>query len=207
MGFKFVIINLFLMNNDVMDVNVYSELSKRLNESEKSHKVFGFSHIIVIDSITNIMDTSFRTVIDGMFRRTKLHCKTDEEAELYRQNLCKLYLSYIQRGLTNIDSLEPKLSKILTVEEKNYIENKDRLSSMRTKVAEQTKRVQSLLALQSRLKSNTVLAEWIISKVEPTVYEAEKDLANIQSESQDDIESILNNLNHIKNSFQSFKLN
>lgn len=196
------------MDNNEIEINVCNELVKRLKESEKSYKVFGFSHIIIIGSIADLMDTSFRTTIDGMFRRTKSHCKTDEETELYRQNLCKLYLTYLQRGLCNIDCLEPKLSTILTVKEECSIETvQNRLIKLRTKVAERTKRFQSLIALQNRLKTNTVLAEWIFSKVEPTVCEAEKNLANIQIESHDDIVSILSNLNRLKNSFQSLELN
>lgn len=195
------------MDNNEMEIDVQDELAKRLKESEKSYKVFGFTHIIVIGYIADLMDSSFRTNIDAMFRRTKSHCKTDEEVDLYRQNLCKLYLTYLQRGLVNIDSLEPKLATILTVKEESPIETvQKRLIKLRTKVADRMKRFQSLLALQVRLKNNTILAKWTMSKVEPIVKEAENDLANIQIEPHDDIVSILNNLNSLKSSLQSLEL-
>uniref|UniRef100_A0A2S2NTS5 Uncharacterized protein n=1 Tax=Schizaphis graminum TaxID=13262 RepID=A0A2S2NTS5_SCHGA len=190
------------------DDNICESFAKRLKESENTYKVFGFSHIIIIGSITDIMDTSIRGIIDGMYRKTKSHCKTDEEVEMYRQRLCKLYLTYLEKGLVNIERLEPKLSDILTVNVENPVGNSsDRLNELRTKVAERTKRLQSLLALQSRLKTDTVLAEWVISKVGPSVHEAEKDLSNMKCVSPNDVESILNSLNRMKNSFHSLELN
>lgn len=191
-----------------MEDNLCEELENRLKESVNTYKVFGFSHIIIIGSITDIMDSSFRSIIDGMYRRTKSHCKTDEEVEIYRQRLCKLYLSYVRKGLASIDCLEPKLANILTVKVEKPVEDTSvRLAKLRTMIAERTKRVQSLLALQSRLKTDTVLAEWVISKVEPTLFETEKDLGNAKCVSPNDFLSIFNSLNRIKNSFNSLELN
>jgi len=190
------------------DDNICESFAKRLQESENTYKVFGFSHIIIIGSIADIMDTSIRAIIDGMYRKTKLHCKTDEEVEVYRKRLCKLYLTYLEKGLVNIERLEPKLSDILSVNVENPVGNSsDKLNELKTKVAERTKRLQSLLALQSRLKTDTVLAEWVISKVGPSVHEAEKDLSNMKCVSPNDVESILNSLNRMKNSFHSLELN
>lgn len=183
------------------------ELTKRLAESENTYKLYGFSHIIIIRSVVDIMDTSFRQIIDGMYRRTKSHCKTDSEVELYRKGLCKLYLTYVKRGLANVERLEPKLSKILTVKVESSTENlSDRLIELREKVAKQTIRFQSLLALQNHLKTNTILAEWVISKTEPIVHEAEKDLVNLKNISLNGV-SILNRLNHINNCLRSLEFN
>jgi len=188
--------------------NVCEELAKRLKQSENTYKAFGFSHVIIIGSIADIMDTSIRGIIDSMYRKTKLHCKTDEEVEVYRQRLCKLYLIYLKKSLANIDCLEPKLADILTVNVENPIEKfSDRLAELRTRVAQRTKRLQSLLALQNRLKTDTVLAEWVISKVGPAVHEAEKDLSNMEYVSSNDVASILNSLNRMKTSFHSLELN
>lgn len=201
-----------LMEVDISEMNaedyVCQELTKRLKESEKSYKVFDFSHVIITGSVVDIMDTFLRSVIDSMFRRTKLHCKTEQETEMYRQRLCKLYLAYVNKGLAIVDCLEPKLAKILIVKEEAHSENlNDRLATLRIKVAERTKRLQSLLALQSRLKTDTVLAEWVISKAEPVVYEAEKNLSNMECVSPKDVLSILNSLNRMKNSFDSLEIN
>jgi|UniRef100_A0A2S2R2G2 hypothetical protein len=191
-----------------MDENVYQELENRVKGSVNSYKVFGFSHIVVIGSVADIMDSSLRTIIDGMFRRTKTHCKNEEESELYRQRLCKLYLTYFRKGLVNVDLLEPKLAKILTVQVESPNEClADRLAALRLKVAERTKRVKSLLALQSRLKTNTVFAEWTISKVEQPIYEAQKELANVECVSPDDFTFIKNNLNRLRNSINYLDLN
>lgn len=196
------------MNNIEMEDNIYEELQIRLKESVNTYKVFGFSHIIIIGSVTDIMDSSLRSIIDGMYRRTKSHCKTDEEVEIYRQRLCKLYLSYFKKGLAKVDCLEPKLANILSVTIEKPIKNiNDRIVDLRTMVAERTKRVQSLLALQSRLKTDTVLAEWVISKVEPILFETEKNLGNTKCVSPNDFLSIFNCLNRIKNSFNSLELN
>jgi len=194
--------------NEMEDVdNVCEHFAKRLKESENTYKVFGFSHIIIIGSIADIMDTSIRAIIDGMYRKTKLHCKTDEEIEAYRRRLCTLYLTYLKKGLANIEHLEPKLADILTVDVENPVEkSNDRLNELKIKVSERTKRLQSLLALQSRLKTDTVMAEWVISKVGPSVHEAEKDLSNIKCVSPNEVESILNSLNRMKNSFHSLEL-
>lgn len=201
--------NLMELDNGEMNVeDVCQELTKRLKESEKSFKVFGFSHVIITGSIVDIMDTSFRTIIDGMFRRTKSHCKTEQETEIYRQRLCKLYLAYVNKGLPIVDCLEPKLAKILTVKEEISSESlNDRLASLKTKIAKRTNRLQSLMALQSRLKTDTVLAEWVISKAEPIVYEAEKNLGDMEYVSPKDVLSILNTLNRMKNSFDSLEIN
>lgn len=201
-----------LMELDISEINsediVCQELTKRLKESEKSYKVFGFSHIIITGSVVDLMDTSFRTIIDGMFRRTKTHCITEQETEMYRKQLCKLYLAYVKKGLNIVDCLEPKLAKILTVNEEAPSGSLNaRLTTLRTKVAERTKRLQSLLALQNRLRTDTVLAEWVISKAEPIVYEAEKNLSNIKCVSPKDVLSILNSLNRMKNSLDSLEMN
>lgn len=188
--------------------NDYSckELMKRLKESENTYKLFGFSHFIIIHSIADIMDSILRTTINNMYVKTKLHCKTDEEAEFYRHQLCKLYLVYMEKGLANVESLEPKLFKILNVKVENTIENlNERLAVLRTKVAQRTKRVQSLLALQNRMKTDTVLAEWVISKVEPSVHDAENDLVNLECVSPNNV-SILSSLNRMKNCFHSLEL-
>lgn len=200
------------MEFDISETNseddVCQELTKRLKESEKSYKVFSFSHVIITSSVVDIMDTSLRTIMDGMFRRTKSHCKTEQEIEMYRQRLCKLYLAYIKKGLAIVDCLEPKLAKILIVKEEAPSESlNDRLNTLRMKVAERTKRLQSLLALQSRLKTDTVLAEWVISKAEPIVHEAKQNLDNMECVSSKDVSSILNSLNRMKNSFDSLEIN
>jgi len=195
-------------NNEMEDDNVCDEFAKRLKESENTYKVFGFSHVIIVGSIADIMDSSIRAIIDGMYRKTKLHCKTDEEVEVYRQRLCKLYLTYVKKGLDNVDRLEPKLAETLIVNvEKPVEEFRDRLDELRTKVAQRTKRLQSLVALQSRLKTDTVLAEWVISKVGPAVHEAEKDLSDVKCIAPDVIHSILLGLNRMKDSLHSFELN
>lgn len=184
-----------------------TELAKRLKESENTYKLFGFSHIIVIGSITDIMDSSFRSIIDGMYRRTKSHCKSDQEAELYQQQLCKLYLTCLKKGLTHVDLLEPKLAKILAVKLDSPVDSlADKLAALRQKVAERTRRVQSLLAMQNRLKTDIVMAEWVISKVEPNLYEAEKEIANIECVSPNNFDSVVNSLNHVKTIFSSLKL-
>jgi len=195
--------------NEIKDDKKSSkELTKRLEESENTYKLYGFSHIIIIRSVVDIMDTSFRKIIDGMYRRTKSHCKTDEEVELYRQRLCKLYLTFVKRGLANVERLEPKLSTILTVEVENSTVNlNDRLIELKNKIAERTKRVQSLLALQHRLKTNTILAEWVISKVEPIVYKAETDFTNLENVSPNSVQSILNSLNRINRCLQCLEFN
>lgn len=179
------------------------EFAKRLQESENTYKVFGFSHVIIIGSIADIMDTSIRAILDGMFRKTKLHCKTDEEVEVYRQRLCKLYLTYLKKGLENIDRLEPKLADTLIVNVEKPVEKfSDRLNELRSKVAQRTKRLQSLRALQSRLKTDTVLAEWVISKVGPAVHEAEKDLSSVKCVTPNVINSVLLSLNRVKDSLK-----
>jgi len=189
------------------DEKACKELTERLEESENTYKLYGFSHIIIIRSVVDIMDTSFRQIIDGMYRRTKSHCKTDREVELYRQGLCKLYLTYLKRGLANVECLEPKLSKILTVKVENSSENlNDRLAELREKVAEKTIRFQSLLALQNHLKTNMILAEWVISKAEPIVHNVEKDLANLKNISLTGV-SVLSKLNHINNCLRSLEFN
>jgi len=128
--------------------------------------------------------------------------------ELYRQRLGKLYLTYVKRGLANVERLEPKLSKILTVKVENTNENlNDILAELKKKVAERTKRFHSLLALQHRLKINIILAEWVISKVEPIVHNAEKDLANLENISSNSVTSILSSLNRINNCFHSLEFN
>ncbi|KAL5242354.1 hypothetical protein ACI65C_009764 [Semiaphis heraclei] len=194
--------------NEMEEENVCEEFAKRLQESENTYKVFGFSHVIIIGSIADIMDSSIRAIIDGMYRKTKLHCKTDVEIEVYRQRLCKLYLTYLKNGLDSVDRLEPKLADILIVNVEKPIEKfNDRLDELRTKVAQRTKRLQSLLALQSRLKTDTVLAEWVISKVGPAVHEAEKDLSNVKCIDPNVIHSKLLRLNHMKDSLHSFELN
>lgn len=191
-----------------MDENKYQEFANRLKGSVNSYKVFGFSHIVVIGSIADILDSSLRTIIDGMYRRTKIHCKTEEESELYRQRLCKLYLTYFKKGLANVDRLEPKLAKILTVQVESPNESlADRLAALRIKVAERTKRVQSLLALQNRMKTDTVFTEWIISKVEHPIYEAQKELANVECVSPNDFASGKNNLDRLKNAINYLDLN
>lgn len=197
-----------MMDHNEM-VNDYSckELMKRLKESENTYKLFGFSHFIIIHSIADIMDSTLRITIDKMYLKTKLHCKTDEEVEFYRQQLCKLYLAYMEKGLANIENLEPKLFKILSVKVENPIENlNERLAVLRTKVVQRMKRVQSLLALQSRMKTDIVLAEWVISKVEPSVHDAENDFANLECVSPNNI-TILSSLNRMKNCFHSLELN
>lgn len=182
------------------------ELVRRLKESENSYKLFGFSHVIIIGSITNVMDSTLRLIMDGMYRRTKSHCKTDLERDHYQQQLCKLYLTYLKNGLAHIDLLEPKLARILSVKTENPNKNtSEKLADLRAKVAERTKRVQSLTALQSRLKTDFVMAEWVISKVEPILNKAENDLAAIECISSDDVSSILNNLNRAKSMFNSLK--
>jgi len=194
--------------NEMEEENVCEEFVKRLQESENTYKVFGFSHVIIIGSIADIMDSSIRAIIDGMYRKTKLHCKTDEEVEVYRQRLCKLYLTYLKNGLYNVDRLEPKLANILFVNVEKPVEKlNDRLEDLRTKVSQRTKRLQSLLALQSRLKTDTVLAEWVISKVGPAVHEAEKDLSSVKCIAPNVIHSILLSLNRMKDSLHSFELN
>lgn len=189
--------------NEVEEDNVCVEFAKRLQESENTYKVFGFSHVIIIGSIADIMDTSIRAILDGMFRKTKLHCKTDEEVEVYRQRLCKLYLTYLKKGLENIDRLEPKLADTLIVNVEKPVEKfSDRLNELRSKVAQRTKRLQSLRALQSRLKTDTVLAEWVISKVGPAVHEAEKDLSSVKCVTPNVINSVLLSLNRVKDSLK-----
>lgn len=191
-----------------MDENESQEFANRLKGSVNSYKVFGFSHIVVISSITDIMDSSLRSIIDGMYRRTKAHCKTEEESELYRQCLCKLYLAYFRKGLVNVDRLEPKLADILTVQVESPNESlTDRLAALRLKVAERTKRVQSLLALQSRMKTDTVFTEWIISKVEQPLRESKNKLANKEHFSLDDFEKGKNNLNRLRDSINYLDLN
>jgi len=194
-------------HNKTGDDNSFKELTKRLKESENTYKLFQFSHFIIIRSIADIMDSTLRITIDNMYRKTKLHCKTDEEAELYRQQLCKLYLMYMKKGLINIENVEPKLFNILIVNVDKPVENLNkRLDELRAKIAQRMKRVQSLLSLQSRMKTDTVLAEWVISKVEPSVHEAENDLANLGSVSPNNV-SILSSLNRMKNCFHSLELN
>lgn len=187
--------------------NVCDEFAKLLEKSNNTYKVFGFSHVIIINSIADIMDTAIRTIIDGMYRKTKLHCKNDAESKVYRERLGKLYLTYLERGLTNIDCLEPKLADILTVNIENSVPKcSRRLSELRTKVAQRSKRLQSLFALQSRMKTDTVLAEWVISKVGPAIHEAKKDLSNLEYVSSNDIVSIPTSLKHIENSVCSLEL-
>lgn len=186
----------------------YQEFANRLKESVNCYKVFGFSHIVVIGSIADILDSSLRTILDGMYRRTKTHCKTEEESEVYRQRLCKLYLTYLRKGLANVDRLEPKLAKILTVQVESPNESlTDRLASLRMMVAERTKRAQSLVALQSRMKTEAVFAEWVISKVEQPIYEAQKELAEVECLSPADFASSKNNLNRLRDSINYLDLN
>lgn len=184
------------------------ELMKRLKESENTYKLFGFSHIIIIGSIADIVDSSFRSIIDGMYRRTKSHCKTDEESELYKQRLCELYLRYLRKGLVHVDRLEPRLASILAVKVERPAESpSNRLAALRKKVTERTRRVQSLLAMQSRLKTDIVMAEWVNSKVEPIVNKAEKEIGNIESVSPNDFAFMVNRLNRVKNVFSLLELN
>lgn len=189
-------------HNKTRDGNSFKELTKRLKESENTYKLFGFSHFIITRSIADIMDSTLRITIDNMYRKTKHHCKTNEESELYRQQLCKLYLMYMKKGLVNVEILEPKLFNILIVSVDKPVKNLDEL---RAKIAQRMKRVQSLLSLQSLMKTDTVLAEWVISKVEPSVHEAENDLANLGSVSPNNV-SILSSLNRMKNCFHSLEL-
>lgn len=198
--------NCFEMEHD----GVYGEqLEKRLRESENTYKVFGFTHIILIGSIADIMDSSMRKILDGMYRKTKIHCKTEKEAELYRQQLCKLYLNQTKRSLAYIDYLEPKLSKVLTVKIEQPVENvHERLVKLRAKVAERTKRVQSLLVMQNLLKTDTVMAEWVVSKVEHFVHEAEKDLGSIKETNKVILPNdFADSLNYINDSINSLKYN
>lgn len=184
------------------------ELVKRLKESKNAYKLFGFSHIIIIGSIADIMDSSFRSIIDSMYRRTKSHCKTNEESVLYKQRLCELYLRYLRKGLVHVDRLEPRLANILAVKVERPAESpSNRLAALRKKVAERTRRIQSLLSMQSRLKTDIVMAEWVNSKVEPIVYEAEKEIDNIESVSPNDFVSMVNSLNRVKNVSNLLELN
>ncbi|VVC24456.1 Hypothetical protein CINCED_3A024587 [Cinara cedri] len=183
------------------------QLEKRLRESENTYKVFGFTHIILIGSIADIVNSSMRKTFECMYRKTKKYCKTENEVELYRQQLCKLYLNHMQRGLGYIDRLEPKLSKVLTVKMKHPVENiQERLLKLRAKVAERTKRVQSLLMLQNLLKTDTIMAEWIVSKVEHSVHEAEIDLSRIKDDNKViPTNGFVDSLNSINNSINSLK--
>jgi len=144
-----------------------------------------------------------------MYRRTKSHCKTDEEAELYRQQLCKLYLIYLRKGIACVDRLEPVLSNILRVKKDNSINisTNDRLGELRKKVAERTIRIQSLLMMQNRLKTENKMADMVIFKSEPIVYKAEKELTNIKCVSSNDILSDIKRLNRVRNTVQSLVLN
>lgn len=183
------------------------ELKKRLEEAENCYKVFGFSHIIIIGSLADIMDVTFRKNVDVMFRKTKTHCKTKEETELYRQQLCRLYLTYAERALTVSSCLEPKLAQILKVEVDKPNENlDDKILALKKKKNELTKRIQSLLTLQSRMKTEMVYAEWIISKVEPSIYAAEKDIASMEYVSSNNVESILTSLSRMRNAFHSLEI-
>lgn len=183
-----------------------ADLAERLKEAENAYKLFGFSHFIITGSIADIMDSSFRLIIDGMYRRTKSHCKSNEESQLYKQSLCKLYLTCLQKGLAHVDRLEPKLAKVLAVNvERPAVSN--RLALLRKTVAEKTKRVQSLLMIQSHLKTDVIMAEWVNSKVEPIVYEAEKEISNIECVSTNDFASMVNSLNRVKNAYNLFEQN
>lgn len=194
--------------NEIVDNSVCEELFQRLKKSENTYKLFGFSHVIIIGSIADIMDTSIRVIIDGMYRKTKLHCKSDEELEVYRQRLCKLYLTYLAKGLMNVDHLEPKLADILVVNVENPSEKfTNKLDELRLKVAQRTRRLQGLLALQNRLKTDSVLAEWVISKVGPSVHDAEKNISDIEWISPLSVDSILHSMNYLKNSLNSLKIN
>lgn len=182
------------------------ELVKRLKDAEDSYKVYGFSHVIVTASLVDIMDTSYRKGIDGMYRKTKVHSQNPEEAEKYRQLLCKLYLLYIERSLKVISFAEPKLSSVLKVEVETPTQNtNEKLMKLRALVSEKTKRIQSLTVLHNLLKTDTVLAEWVVFKVEPIVREAEKDLPVIENISQNTVMTTLNSLHRIKNAFQSLE--
>lgn len=178
--------------------DVCEALAERLERCEDMHKVFDFSHVIVTGCVVDIMDSSFRSIIDGMYRRTKSHCKTDEESEAYRQRLCKLYLTYLERGLARMDRLEPTLADILTVERSTDSDVGDRLAELRAKVDERRKRVQGLLALRQRLKTDTVLAAWVISKVEPIVDKADSDLATMKNVSPNYVQTVFNNFKDIE---------
>lgn len=184
------------------------QLEKRLRETENTYKVFGFTHIILIGSIADIVDTTMRKTFDGMYRKTKIHCKSENETEHYRQQLCKLYLNHAKRGLAYIDNLEPKLSKIMTVKMEHPVESvQERLVALRAKVAERTKRAQSLLVLQNILKTDTIMVEWVVSKVEHFIHESEEDLGSIKQNKVISPNDFVDSLNHLKDSINSLKCN
>lgn len=188
-------------HDDGGDDDVCGALTKRLEQCKNTYKVFNFSHIIVTGCAVDIMDSSFRLIIDGMYRRTKSHCKTVEESDAYRQRLCKLYLTYLERGLARVDRLESTLADVLAVDHPHVAgDASGRLAELRAKVTERTKRLHSLLALRQRLKTDTVVSDWVISKVEPTVYKAESDQATMKKVSTDDVQTIWNNLKRVKES-------
>jgi len=114
----------------------------------------------------------------------------------------------LRKGLVHVDRLEPRLASILAVKVERPAESpSNRLAALRKKVTERTRRVQSLLAMQSRLKTDIVMAEWVNSKVEPIVNKAEKEIGNIESVSPNDFAFMVNRLNRVKNVFSLLELN
>lgn len=196
------------MNKGTMTHN-NKDLTRRLEEAENCFKVYGFSHVIIMRSVVDLVDVSLRKNIDCMFRKTKSYCKNDIELELYRQQLCKLYLKYTESCVAVSDRLEPELSRILRVEVERTpgkAEIHARVCQLRTRVAEMTTRIQSLLALQNRMNTEAVMAEWVFSKVEPIVFQAELDLANMKYVSSDKILSVLSSVSRMKNAFHALEI-